>query len=86
MLYFRLFTNFIRFNNIGQLPSDVVKFINEPQDIKVFQMGKYKGAPIEEIFNNDKQYCSWILKNKQFFENDKDLLLKVQNLMNLEER
>lgn len=78
--------NFIKFYDIGQLPSDIVKFINEPQDIKVFQMGKYKGAPIEEIFNKDKQYFSWILKNKHFYENDKDLLVKVQNLMNLEEK
>lgn len=78
--------NFIKFYDIGQLPSDIVKFINEPQDIKVFQMGKYKGAPIEEIFNKDKQYFSWILKNKHVYENDKDLLVKVQNLMNLEEK
>lgn len=39
-----------------------VRFVSE--NIK-FTFGKYKGLSYGEVFEKDKQYVSWILKNEE---------------------
>ena len=64
---------------------DVSDFIHSPHDVKVFQQGKYKGRDIYEVFKYDRQYFSWIMKNRKFYEGDKNLLVKVESILNSED-
>ena len=64
---------------------EVSGFIHSEHDIDVFQWGKYKGMRIEDVFNSDRQYFSWILKNRNFYSEDKDLLRKAEQMMNSED-
>lgn len=64
---------------------EVSRFIHSEHDIDVFQQGKYKGMRIEDVFNSDRQYFSWILKNRKFYSEDKDLLRKAGQMMDRED-
>ena len=70
---------------VGKSLEEISNFLSVPHDVEVFQSGKYKGMKIEDVYNIDRQYFTWILKNKQFYENDKDMLDKVKTLVNREE-
>jgi hypothetical protein len=74
--------------NEGHMTSfeEVSDFLCSPHPVEYFQVGKYKGMNIEEAFVKDRQYFSWIMKNSKFFENDKNLLLKVESLLCSEEK
>lgn len=62
--------------------SDIVNLINSPRDVKIFNFGKYKGADIEYVFENDKQYCSWLMKHKDIVKQNKHLIEKIKMLYN----
>ena len=65
---------------------EVSDFLRSPQPVEYFQVGKYKGMKIDEAFEKDRQYFTWIMKNSRFFENDKNLLRKVEDLLNSEDK
>jgi hypothetical protein len=76
MIFRKLFNDFITF-------SDIVAKYNEPQNIEVVNFGKYKGATIEYVFENDKQYCSWLTKNKDIIKQNKKLIEKIISMYNV---
>lgn len=65
---------------------EVSDFLCSPQPVEYFQVGKYKGMKIDDAFVKDRQYFTWIMKNSRFFENDKNLLRKVEDLLNSEDK
>lgn len=65
---------------------EISDFLSSPHPVEYFRVGKYKGMKIEDAFMKDRQYFSWIMKNSRFFENDRNLLLKVESLLNSEDR
>jgi len=75
----------VRNHEIGNSLEEISDFISKPHDVEVFQSGKYKGMKIEEVYNIDRQYFTWILKNRGFYENDPDMIEKVKSIINREE-
>ncbi len=70
------------FMDLSEKFSDVVKRINEPREVKTMNFGKYKGAPLEVVFENDKQYCNWLIKNKDISKTNPDLVSSIRKMMN----
>ena len=62
--------------------SDLVKRINEPHEVKIMNFGKYKGAPLEVVFENDKQYCNWLIRNKDISRTNPSLVNSIKKMMN----
>ena len=62
--------------------SDLVKKINEPHEVKIMNFGKYKGAPLEVVFENDKQYCNWLIRNKDISRTNPSLVNSIRKMMN----
>jgi hypothetical protein len=62
--------------------SDVVEFINSPHDVKVLNFGKYKGAGLMYVFENDRQYCNWLIKTKSMVDGHPDSVDAMKKLMN----
>ena len=62
------------------------RFVYDENNVEVVNFGKYKGMKIDEAFEKDRQYFTWIMKNSRFFENDKNLLRKVEDLLNSEDK
>jgi hypothetical protein len=60
--------------------SEIVDSLSKPYEVDVFNFGKYKGAKIEYVFENDKQYCSWLLKNKDIIKQNRYLIEKIKEL------
>jgi hypothetical protein len=65
---------------------EVSDFLCSIHPVEYFQVGKYKGMKIEEAFVKDRQYFSWIMKNSRFFDEDKNLLAKVKDLLSSEDK
>ena len=64
--------------------SDIVKIINEPKEVNVFNFGKYKGALISDIFVNDRQYISWLMRNGDIRKKNPDLFNTLKKLFDNE--
>lgn len=62
--------------------SDVVKEMNSPRDINIVNFGKYKGAKISYIFENDLQYCNWLIKNKDMNKSHPNVINTIKKLFN----
>lgn len=81
-----IFTRLLKMSGLGQDFGTISSFISSPHNVEFFQSGKYAGERIEDVFKADRQYLSWILKNKQFYETDPDMLRKVSELLNSEDK
>lgn len=64
--------------------SDIVKMINEPKDISFFNFGKYKGALISDIFEKDRQYISWLMRNGDIRRKNPDLFNTLKKMFDNE--
>ena len=53
------------------------RMIYDENDIEVFNFGKYKGVPVEEVLEKDPGYFNWIL-NSDFTLNTKAMLTKIR--------
>lgn len=62
--------------------SDLVKKINEPHEVKIMNFGKYKGASLEVVFENDKQYCNWLIRNEDISRTNPSLVNSIRKMMN----
>lgn len=65
--------------------SEISENSREFQDISVLNFGKYKGASIEYVFENDKQYCAWLTKNKDMIKQNRKLVEKILTMYNIVE-
>jgi hypothetical protein len=70
------------FMDLNESFSDLVKKINEPHEVKIMNFGKYKGAPLEVVFENDKQYCNWLIRNKDISKANPGLVDSIRKMMN----
>lgn len=68
-----LLEEFSRMNRNADLMGNIV--YNERQ-VPCFNFGKYKGRPVEEVFEEDKNYYSWIM-NGQFAASTKKLVTQI---------
>ncbi len=62
--------------------SALVKKISEPREVRIMNFGKYKGASLKTVFENDKQYCNWLMKNNDISRTNPDLVNSIRKLMN----
>ncbi|HON18649.1 MAG TPA: 3'-5' exonuclease [Salinivirgaceae bacterium] len=53
------------------------RVVYNDKGIPVFNFGKYKGVPVEEVFENDPGYFGWILNNN-FPEHTKKVLTEIK--------
>ena len=53
------------------------RIVLNDDNVEVFNFGKYKGLPVEEVFLRDPGYYSWIL-NGDFTLNTKNVLTKIK--------
>ena len=74
----QILKSFIDYSNTF---SDINKMINEPYEVKIFNFGKYKGASLEKIFETDRQYFDWLIKNKSKITNHPNLISTIQKMI-----
>lgn len=53
------------------------RMVYNEKDVEVFNFGKYKGVPVEEVLEKDPGYYGWILGN-DFTLNTKAMLTKIR--------
>ncbi|NDV84350.1 3'-5' exonuclease [Bacteroides sp. 51] len=53
------------------------RMVYDENDVEVFNFGKYKGMPVEEVLEKDPGYYGWILGN-DFTLNTKAMLTKIR--------
>jgi hypothetical protein len=63
--------------------SEISEKSGEIQNVDILNFGKYKGAKIDYVFENDKQYCSWLTKNKDIIKQNKKLIEKIISMYNI---
>lgn len=52
------------------------RIILDDKGREVFSFGKYKGVPVETVFEKDQNYCNWI-QNGDFSEDTKRVVLRL---------
>jgi len=72
----------IHFIEKGMTFSDISKMMNSEREVKVINFGKYKGASLETIFDIDKQYCNWLIKNKDIGTQNPSLVAALKKMFN----
>jgi len=53
------------------------RIIYDDKKVEVFNFGKYKGQPVEEVLKKDAGYYSWIMKG-EFHSHTKQVLTKIK--------
>lgn len=53
------------------------RVIFNDKDIEVFNFGKYKGKPVEEVFNKEPNYYNWMM-NGDFPSNTKQVITAIK--------
>lgn len=53
------------------------RIVRDENNVPVFNFGKYKGVPVDEVFRKDPSYYSW-MRNGDFPKNTKDELYKLK--------
>lgn len=53
------------------------RMVYDDKDVEVFNFGKYKGVPVEEVLEKDPGYYGWIMGN-DFTLNTKAMLTKIR--------
>ena len=53
------------------------RFVLDENRVPVFNFGKYKGEPVENVLHRDPSYYSWMM-NGDFARNTKDVLTKLR--------
>ena len=53
------------------------RVIYNDKDVEVFNFGKYKGMPVEEVFKKDLGYYSWIMQG-DFPQNTKNVITAIK--------
>ena len=53
------------------------RIVNNEQGVEVFNFGKYKGMPVQEVFRRDPGYYSWMMQG-DFTLNTKQVLTRIK--------
>lgn len=63
--------DFIRRNKKTYKEREVSPYINPKEYLEVFNFGKHSTKTVQYVFDNDKGYLKWILKNFDFAGKEK---------------
>ena len=53
------------------------RIVYNEQGVEVFNFGKYKGMPVQEVFRRDPGYYSWMMQG-DFTLNTKQVLTRIK--------
>lgn len=58
--------DFIRRNKKSYKEREISPYVNPKEYLEVFNFGKYSSKTVQYVFDQDKGYLKWILKNMDF--------------------
>lgn len=64
---------------------EVSHSLSSTKKLETFSIGKYKGRKIQDVMNDDKQYCRWFISNSSRYDNAQLIAEKLKELFNSEE-